>query len=675
VNLLMIARQDHIFLTRAARCIKIALCVRAALCIGAVLTWLCLTATALHGQAVEATQWHSGSIDLEEGWRVHDGDNLEFAQPQFDDSGWRAINLNDLGGAEPGWRWYRIRIKLDPERDHVHLLIAGGPGIYELYLNGKNASGASLKSMWRVTRPTEQVFMLPADDNDVTIALRTHAPTMYTLWHLPLFLTVAVGSPGAIENERLAMQSERFYAAIPSIAINLMLVLASFAAFALYWYQRDHKEYLWLGSYLCLMGLSNGLLFSAVAGLLPIAVNTLFADPLIYLFTIMQIEFTFSFAGQRISRPWRAYQMALLPMPILAFVQVLGALSNQVYVSLEALLILPAALLLPVLLLVWYRRGNREAGWLIFPSLLPAATTALFDLGTASIDIGWGRADFLANPIQIGSIPLQISDLGDLPFVLAVGAVMFFRFTRVSREQARGAAELDAAREIQRRLVPAVLPHLDGYAIEAAYFPAQEVGGDFYQVFAQADGAQLIVLGDVSGKGLKAAMTGTLVLGALHTLTDEGLGPAAVLTRLNRQQAETQDGGFITCICVRLTRQGEITLANAGHLSPYRNGEELLVSSDLPLGISPLERYEERTFQLEPGEQLTLLSDGVLEARDPNGALFGFERTRAISSQSAESIAAAALKFGQEDDITVLTLRRTTAVSAYAPGEHTAVLL
>ena len=80
------------------------------------------------------------------------------------------------------------------------------------------------------------------------------------------------------------------------------------------------------------------------------------------------------------------------------------------------------------------------------------------------------------------------------------------------------AAELEAAREIQQRLVPAKLPQVKGYTIEAAYFPAQEVGGDFYQVFARGDDAQLVVLGDVSGKGLKAAMTSTLALGALRAL-------------------------------------------------------------------------------------------------------------------------------------------------------------
>ena len=631
--------------------------------IGWVCAWLCLVATAGLGQPIDATRWHSGTVTLNEGWHEHDGDNLSWAQAGFDDSSWQGVDLDDLGRAEPGWRWYRTHIKLDPGHDHVHLLIAGGLGTYELYLNGEKADGADLKSLWSVTRPTEQIFMPRDEDNDITIALRTHAPTMYSLWHLPLFLTVAIGSPGAIDNERQAMESQRLYTAIPSIAINLMLVLASIAAFGLHRSQRDRKEYLWLGAYLFFLGMSNGLLFCAVGGLVPISINTLLADPLIYFFTIMQIEFTFSFAGQRVGRIWRAYEIALLPMPVLAFLQVAGLLSNQAYVLLEAVMILPAAMMLPVLLLVWFRRGNREAGWLILPSLFPAAATALFDIGTASLDTGWGRADFLANPIQVGSIPLQISDLSDFLFVLAIGVVMFFRFTRVSREQIRVAAELEAAREIQQRLVPAQLPEVKGYTIEAAYFPAQEVGGDFYQVFPQSDRAQLVVVGDVSGKGLKAAMTGTLALGALRALAYEGLGPAVVLTRLNRQQTETQDGGFITCICARVTEQGEVTLANAGHLSPYRNGEEVLVASGLPLGISRDETYQEDTFNLAPGDQLTLLSDGVLEATDEKGELFGFERMRAISAQSAAAIAAEARRFGQEDDITVLTLARIQAAS------------
>ena len=244
-------------------------------------------------------------------------------------------------------------------------------------------------------------------------------------------------------------------------------------------------------------------------------------------------------------------------------------------------------------------------------------------------------------------------------FLLAIGIVMFFRFTRVSREQARAAAELDAAREIQQRLVPASHPALPGYQLEAAYLPAQEVGGDFYQVFKQHDGSALVVVGDVSGKGLKAAMTGALAIGAVRTLAAENFGPAALLTRLNLQILDTQDSGFITCICTRIGPDGAIAVANAGHLSPYSRGEEIPVDSGLPLGISAGVEYSETHFHLAPGESMTLLSDGVVEAKNSDGQLFGFERTRAISNQSSQSIAAAALAFGQEDDITVLKLTRT----------------
>jgi hypothetical protein len=416
---------------------------------------------------------------------------------------------------------------------------------------------------------------------------------------------------------------------------------------------------MWLGLYLFLLGTSNVLLYCATSGgLISLAWNNLLADPLIYVITIMQIEFTFSFAGQRVSRVWRAYEWALLTPLIFAVLGNMGKFSSSRYVLIETAAILPAALLLPVMLFVWYRRGNREAGWLILPSLLPAATVALYNVGSASIYMGWGRLDFLADPIPVGPVPLQVSDLGDLLFVLAIGVVMFHRFTTVSREQARTSAELEAAREIQRRLVPETLPEIAGYAIEAAYFPADEVGGDFYQVLNAKGGAKLVVVGDVSGKGLKAAMTGTLAIGALRALATEGLGPGAVLERLNRQLAETSNEGFITCMCARIGAQGEVTVANAGHLPPYRNGEELVLEPDLPLGIAPEVQYAERAFRLELGDQLTLLSDGVVEARDERGDLFGFERTRAISAQSAAAIAKAALEYGQADDITVLTLTR-----------------
>jgi hypothetical protein len=609
------------------------------------------------------------SNDIVTGWRVHDGDDAAWASPSFDDSAWETVQLTDLvqskagwtlAPSTAGWRWYRLHLKLHENHPDLALLVDGGDGAYALYVNGVEVPGPQLRSSFSVTRPTERALPLDVPGTDLEIALRTSAPPSYREWHLPLFLTVSLGTPDAIENTRQALESARYYAVMPAIGINLLLILAGIAALGLHRIQSRRREYLLLGLYLSLQGTSYMLWGCQQAGIFPLSTNFLGSDPLLYIISIVQIEFTFSFGGLRVGRAWRAYECLLLaPLP-LTWLSWQGYLSSNAYVVIEALILVPVAVMLPVLLTIWYRRGNREAGWLILPSLLPAATVSIYDLGTLSIFLGWRRFDFLDNPIQFGPIPIQLGDFGDLLFLFAIAVVMFFRFTRVSREQARTAAELSAAREIQQRLVPASLPELPGFHLEAAYLPAQEVGGDFYQVLAQSDGFALIVVGDVSGKGLKAAMTGALAIGALRTLAAENHSPGALLARLNRQMLSAQESGFITCLCLRISSQGAVTLANAGHLSPYLRGEEIEIDSGLPLGLSPDAEYGETAFNLAPGDMLTLLSDGVVEAMNDQHELFGFARTAAISGKSADQIAKTAELFGQEDDITVLTLARNT---------------
>jgi len=608
-----------------------------------------------------AQDWSS---DIVTGWHVHEGDDPAWASPGFDDSAWKTVELDEQGASHPGWRWYRLHLKLHENHPDLALLIDGGEGTYALYVNGVAVAGPDVRSSLRVSRPTERTVPLDAPGTDVEIALRTHVSPSYANWHLPQFLTASLGTPDAIETQRQALESARLYAALPVIAINALLIFGALVAFALQRSQPNQSEYMWLGLYLFLLGASNLLWGCQLNGVLPLSMNFLVGDPLIYAFMIAQIEFTYSFGGRRVSLPWRVYELLLLAPLALVWMQWEGWLSSAVYLLIEGSIILPAALLLPILLFVWYRRGNREAGWLILPSLLPAANIALGDLGSISIFLAWHRLDFLDDPIQIGAAQVQASDLGCLLFLLAIAVVMFFRFTRVSRDQARSAAELAAAREIQQRLVPASLPELAGFRLEAAYLPAQEVGGDFYQVLEQPDGFALIVVGDVSGKGLKAAMTGALAIGALRTLAAENLSPAALLSRLNRQIRDTQDSGFITCLCTRIGPHGAVTVANAGHLSPYRRGQEVPVDSGLPLGIAAGIDYTESLFQLDPGDTLTLISDGVVEAMNSEGQLYGFERTRVISTQSAAGIAAAAKAFGQEDDITVLTIERLAPATA-----------
>jgi serine phosphatase RsbU (regulator of sigma subunit) len=183
-------------------------------------------------------------------------------------------------------------------------------------------------------------------------------------------------------------------------------------------------------------------------------------------------------------------------------------------------------------------------------------------------------------------------------------------------------------------------------------------------VRACQDQSLLIVVGDVSGKGLPAALSVAAIVGALRALPE--LAPTLLLQALNRGLSGNLQGGFVTCCALRVAPGGSVTFANAGHLSPYSNGREIEVESGFPLGLVSGEEYPETHFRMNPGDRLTLLSDGVVEAQNATGELFGFERTAAISSQTAEEIARAAQHFGQEDDITVLTLTMAPAEVAHA---------
>jgi Stage II sporulation protein E (SpoIIE) len=234
---------------------------------------------------------------------------------------------------------------------------------------------------------------------------------------------------------------------------------------------------------------------------------------------------------------------------------------------------------------------------------------------------------------------------------------------RDRREKERMAAELAAGRAVQQVLIPEEVPAIPGFSIQSVYKPFGEVGGDFFQVLAINDdsvsGGVLVIIGDVSGKGMPAAMTVSLLVGTVRTLAHYTRSPGEILAAMNQRMLARSHGGFTTCLVLRAGADGMLTVANAGHIAPYVDGRELQLENGFPLGISADTIYAESTFQLSPEQQLTLLTDGVVEARDKAGALFGFERSASLSTQHAEAIAEAAQAFGQEDDITVVTLART----------------
>jgi serine phosphatase RsbU (regulator of sigma subunit) len=224
------------------------------------------------------------------------------------------------------------------------------------------------------------------------------------------------------------------------------------------------------------------------------------------------------------------------------------------------------------------------------------------------------------------------------------------------RKQERVQQELDAAREVQRVLVPEALPHIHGYEVESVYRPAAETGGDFFQVIPLQSGRTLLAIGDVSGKGLRAAMIVSMIVGTLRTISGYTEEPTEILSELNRRLCGRMGEGFATCLVARLEERGQLTLANAGHLPPYMNGIEMEVAGSLPLGLVETASYEQSTMSMTSGDVAILLTDGICEAQNERRVLFGFERVESMLREgaSAGDLALAAQQHGQNDDLTVL---------------------
>jgi serine phosphatase RsbU (regulator of sigma subunit)/predicted ester cyclase len=243
-------------------------------------------------------------------------------------------------------------------------------------------------------------------------------------------------------------------------------------------------------------------------------------------------------------------------------------------------------------------------------------------------------------------------------------------------ERARIEQELQVARRIQRASLPKEVPELEGWEIHPIYRPAREVGGDFYDFFELQDGHLGIVVGDATGHGVPAALVMASARSMLRAVARASASPGDALRRVNDTLAtDIPPNMFVTCFYAILDPdRGSLTYANAGHDLPYLHrgdGEaEELRATGMPLGLMPGMGYEEKQTILEAGEGALLYSDGLAEAHDPEGEMFGFPRLRELVAEHGEegSLEEALLEelysfvgegWEQEDDITLLTLRRS----------------
>jgi serine phosphatase RsbU (regulator of sigma subunit)/predicted ester cyclase len=254
------------------------------------------------------------------------------------------------------------------------------------------------------------------------------------------------------------------------------------------------------------------------------------------------------------------------------------------------------------------------------------------------------------------------------------------RLEQEMRERERVEQEMRVARRIQQGSLPEGVPSLGGWQIDPYYQPAREVGGDFYEFYQLGDGRVGFAVGDGTGKGVPAAilMTGTSAyLGGVTAASDSSPGEALALAN-EALFARIPPNMFVTCFYAILDPESaRLTYANAGHDLPYlhRNGDaEELRARGMPLGMMPGMSYEEGEVSLAEGNCVLFYSDGLVEAHNPRGEMFGFPRLRALVAEHGEvrSLGNFLLEelytfvgegWEQEDDITLLTLRRSAAPS------------
>ena len=254
-----------------------------------------------------------------------------------------------------------------------------------------------------------------------------------------------------------------------------------------------------------------------------------------------------------------------------------------------------------------------------------------------------------------------------------------------ARRSERIEQELKVAQLIQQNFLPRVLPDLPGWEVAAYYQPAREVGGDFYDLFELPDGKVAVVIGDVTDKGVPAAMVMAAARSLLRASGQRVISPGDVLERVNELLCpDIPEKMFVTCLyAVVDPATGTIRYANAGHNLPYARtatGSLELRATGMPLGLLPGMVYEEREAVIGPGDALLLYSDGVTEAHGPEREMFGTPRlvdhvADPASGDLIDGLLTRLQRFTgegweQEDDITLVTLRRT-GVAASANGRVT----
>ncbi len=616
--------------------------------------------------------------DLDGQWRFHAGDDPAWANPSFDDSGWSLLTGGQPWGVQ-GYRgysgvgWYRLRVTVPAYSGPLAIYFPEVQDSYQVFTNGRLIGQVGeLPPHPKLVNSDRDMFRIPADamapGQPLVLAVRVWVTSIGSADRGGFDEVPRIGDASQITLWR-KLQSHYLASLVSGDIAELYgNILTALAGLGLFLLRPKERGYLWWGVSQMLWSVFIVLNLWVNFRTSPYYSFSVVIALVMALATYFQFEFYVTFLRQR--RDWLywstvvsisvslALNFFLIWTPAAASLRLLASCSGTLTQGF-------------VVAILWRGgRGNKvDAALLLIPNCVMLSLHLLSNICAVPAFSSSHWAIWIVRLLSRAiHWPFRMSafDVVGLVEMYAVLVILLRSYVRTRRDEERLESELEAARAVQKVLIPNEAPSIPGFAVETVYHPASQVGGDFFQIAPVKTGGALIVIGDVSGKGMPAAMTVSLLVGTVRTLAHYTQSPGEILAAMNQRMLARSSGGFTTCFVMRVDLDGTLTAANAGHLSPYLEGAEIAVEGGLPLGLSAESRYPETTFHIKSGQQLMLLTDGVVEARDQHGVLFGFNRAAAMSRLDANQIADAAEQFGQEDDITVLTLALAPAGAVHA---------
>jgi hypothetical protein len=674
-------------------------------CALAILAWLVL---GVYAQAqVESAQGTThvtlgpSVVPLYGPWKFTAGDSPVdpatnsplWAEPGFDDSHWETVDLTPQGVLDPlggfsdyvkgwtarghagysGYAWYRIRVQVAAQPGEK-LALAGPSYVDDAYQLFSDGALVGTFGTFTGAQPTfyfTQPMMFDLPQASAADPIRVLA---FRLWMSPntvvsqadtggLHTAPLLGDASAVLAGYQLHWLEPVRAQVAVTIDGLLFFLLAIVSYSLTRFDRSDPVYVWMGSVFLLLAANAVLSFLGAWTQYINVIDDLVLQDGIITPLLLGAWVMVWWVWFQLHRPaWVPRAVAVLTLAFMVSTiigeNLLYPLISVSVANIFHIVSVAVRLALLVVLILVVIRGIRRQGaegWLVLPAVV-LLIVSLFtpELLLLHIRINWFPFGIRFSLTQVANVLLT-----------AVLFVLLLRRLLLSvRQQRLLALDVKQAQEVQRVILPEAVTTVPGLTIENEYRPAREVGGDFNQIIPQsADGSLLIVAGDVAGKGLQAGMLVALLVGAVRMAAEVSSDPLFILQALNRRMLGRGEA-YATCLALRIAADGAVTLANAGHLPPYLNGQPVEMEGALPLGVIDGAEFSVTYFQLQENDRLVLASDGIVEAMDEQGRLFGFERVQDLLQNrlTAAEIASAAQSFGQQDDISVIALTRTAVL-------------